>query len=218
MFLYFTEQLIGQLSHYELVIPTLVNRKGEFLSYNLEISGDEHEPSTTNRKKRQIFQGPGSGHFWSNYYIHDRVFYKLSAYGNDFHFNLTLNKKLVSSNFVVEYWDKHGVKKQHFDVHRCHFEGFSYQPYKSEAALSNCHGLVSKIKLFFSYFLLETLQIIFLTNFQSIRYSVNCYLDLEPIVSLTLFRPICLRISLALWYKLVFLKWYKFKIFTKISC
>eukprot|EP00106_Octopus_bimaculoides_P010008 XP_014777450.1 PREDICTED: A disintegrin and metalloproteinase with thrombospondin motifs 6-like [Octopus bimaculoides] len=136
-----TEQLIGQLSHYELVIPTLVNRKGEFLSYNLEISGDEHEPSTTNRKKRQIFQGPGSGHFWSNYYIHDRVFYKLSAYGNDFHFNLTLNKKLVSSNFVVEYWDKYGVKKQHFDVHRCHFEGFSYQPYKSEAALSNCHGL-----------------------------------------------------------------------------
>lgn len=140
-----SEQLIGQLSHYELVIPTLVNRKGEFLSYKLEAPDEEEEraPQTTHRKKRYVYHRTGSADFQPHSVWQDRVFYKLSAYGHDFKFNLTLNRKLVSRNFVVEYWDSNGVKKRHYNMHRCHFIGYSSEPYKSETALSSCHGLVS---------------------------------------------------------------------------
>lgn len=142
-----TEQLIGQLSHYELVIPTLVNRRGEFLSYKLEApdedndNDEEHAPQTTHRKKRYVHHRTGSADFQPHSVWQDCVFYKLSAYGHDFKFNLTLNRKLVSRNFVVEYWDRNGVKRRHTNMHRCHFIGYSSEPYRSETALSNCHGL-----------------------------------------------------------------------------
>ncbi|KAI0211143.1 hypothetical protein LSAT2_004040 [Lamellibrachia satsuma] len=75
---------------------------------------------------------------------HERIFYKLSAYGIDFHLNLTRNNRLVSPSFVVQYWNKGGVASQHSDVEHCHYEGHIVnRERRSSVAISNCRGLVS---------------------------------------------------------------------------
>ncbi|XP_041357696.1 A disintegrin and metalloproteinase with thrombospondin motifs 6-like [Gigantopelta aegis] len=122
------ETLLSQLNNYEMVIPELVNEKGEFISYHVQ-----HRKL---KRPRAVFppgfqkDGPG------------RVFYKLSAYGRIFQFNLTLNAKLFSKNFQSEWWNGYGLEKKSNQVRQCHYTGFSKEPSKSNrAAISNCIGL-----------------------------------------------------------------------------
>lgn len=80
----------------------------------------------------------------------DWIFYHLSAYGKDFHFNLTLNRELVSPSFLVEYRNNSGVMSSHRYVKDCHYQGVvKGNGDSSRVAISNCYGLVSTHILIF---------------------------------------------------------------------
>lgn len=149
------ERLLSTLHHYEMVVPTMVNPKGEFISYRL------HQPQDGEsgiRKKRWATSG-----YYENDVTNDlpqqpvdavhtdesdgRIYYRLSAYGREFRFNLTLNSLLVSEDFIVEHWSKAGVERHHHSVPACHYVGHSQSPTASRAAISNCNGLVSILSL-----------------------------------------------------------------------
>ncbi|XP_050400756.1 A disintegrin and metalloproteinase with thrombospondin motifs 6 [Patella vulgata] len=131
-----TDDLLNQLTDYQTVIPTLVDEQGHFLSY------DVRQGNVLRRSRRSTAFSPKSDNS-----LHQsnpgkwRVFYKLSAYGKEFNFNLTLNLKLLSKNFVVENWYKKGAEKHLDTLYDCHYTGYSSGPYRSRAAISNCMGL-----------------------------------------------------------------------------
>jgi len=76
------------------------------------------------------------------------VFYKLRANGKEFHFNLTLNTDLLANDFMVEYWGNNGSVRRNKELWDCHYSGFSTGPTHSNAAISNCVGLVSGALMF----------------------------------------------------------------------
>ena len=137
---------LEDLHHYELVRPTRVDHEGHFLSYELTHS---HRPQRrTRRSARDVANSTrdvaNSTRDSDEISSHERIFYKLSAYGIDFHLNLTRNTRLVSPSFVVQYWNKGGVASQHNDVENCHYEGqIVNRERRSSVAISNCRGLVS---------------------------------------------------------------------------
>ena len=77
------------------------------------------------------------------------MFYRLTAYGRQFHFNLTRNDLLTSPSLVVEYWSRDGAVRRAAEVtssRRCHYVGhvMSSDGVASSVAFSNCFGLVSR--------------------------------------------------------------------------
>ena len=75
----------------------------------------------------------------------DELFYRLTAYGRDFHFNLTRNDRLTSPSLVVEYWSRDGTVRRLAEVtsRRCHYVGhIASEETTSSVAFSNCFGLV----------------------------------------------------------------------------
>lgn len=77
--------------------------------------------------------------------IKEPVFFHLSAFGQNFHLNVTLNDELLSPNFVIEVRGNQS-SRFHFDIDHCHYTGHavSSKGLGTKVALSNCNGLVSK--------------------------------------------------------------------------
>lgn len=80
------------------------------------------------------------------------IFYRLTAFGRTFHFNVTLNRWLVSPSFRVEQWNRLGfVDQAATDLPAadkehpvdCYYVGYvAKQEVTSRVAISNCRGLV----------------------------------------------------------------------------
>ena len=127
-----TGRLLRALHHYEIVVPTTVDHSGEFIGYDVT----RRLAHAHGRTKRSTADAPR---------LDKRIFYKLSAYGTDYRFNLTLNTRLLASRFVVQYWDGTGVTRQHRHPTPCQYVGHVVDSrHPSTVALSNCDGLVSK--------------------------------------------------------------------------
>ena len=143
--------MLDGLHHYDITVPQLVNQEGDFLSY--DVTHKYHI-----RRKRSIFPSP-----WQPSDEIDKddsqpwIFYKLSAFGKDFHFNLTLNRGLVTPSFVVEYRNSTGVERQHRYAKNCHYYGnLRSHGDSSSVAISNCNGLV-RITVFCYLFKVHTI-------------------------------------------------------------
>ena len=129
---------LDDLHHYEIVRPTRVDHAGNILVDQLS-----HSHGIRRRHRRSVRNSTDST--LNDTSSHERIFYKLSAYGINFHLNLTRNNRLVSPSFVVQYWNKRGVVSHHNNVDHCHYEGHLVNSEgKSSVAISNCRGLVSK--------------------------------------------------------------------------
>ena len=106
--------------------PVQVDEHAAFLTRDL--SGGNH------RRRRDVASA-----------IKEPVFFHLSAFGQNFHLNVTLNDELLSPNFVIEVRGNQS-SRFHFDVEHCHYTGHavSSKGLGTKVALSNCDGLVSK--------------------------------------------------------------------------
>ena len=119
-----------------MIIPKLVSRKGEFISYDVTPTQFLHH----SRLKRGTSQ---QGEILKDSDISEyRIFYRFSVFGKEFHFDLTLNTHLLSPKFSVQYFDNNGVIETSGRVSNCYYVGESREPHISTAAISNCYGLV----------------------------------------------------------------------------
>lgn len=122
------------------MVPTLVNHRGDFLSYDIINSRKR------TRRHLDIHKEP----------LADKTLhYSVHAYEQKFHMNLTLNTKLISPHFVVEREDRTGVVSRHRYIDDCHYTGHLFGHQLSSVAVSNCRGLVSDRLLSFSLASLE---------------------------------------------------------------
>ena len=127
--IYVSDDLLSSLEHYELTIPILVDQSRSFISYDVT-----HMYHTRRKRSTDQFQSAFTDQW---------IFYQLSAFGMNFHLNLTLNRKLLSPSYVVEYWNSSGTDIRHHDITDCHYIGHISSHEKSTVAVSNCNGLVS---------------------------------------------------------------------------
>ncbi|CAG5118620.1 unnamed protein product, partial [Candidula unifasciata] len=143
--------ILSQLNHFETIIPQLVDPHGTFISYDVtHNSALRHLNLEHQRNKRWAGQGSSKPSRSTNFFLDDTdqigrssVFYKLSAYGREFHFNLTLNTQLLTKDFAVELWGNSNAARSTDQVWDCHYVGTSIRGDNVEAAISNCNGLVS---------------------------------------------------------------------------
>ncbi|XP_071118930.1 A disintegrin and metalloproteinase with thrombospondin motifs 6-like [Haliotis cracherodii] len=143
-----TATLLSQITHYEMVIPVLVDERGKFLSYDVRqqhVLSRRRRDVTSRRRHRQKQRRRRRPKrlYLQRFPVEEegRVFYKLSAYGKEFYFNLTLNTKFMSTKFVTEIWGSNSIERKANEVHDCHYTGYSSWPDESRAAISNCMGL-----------------------------------------------------------------------------
>lgn len=116
--------VLHTVPEYDISHPVQVDESGRFLSRDLA-NGNA-------RRKRDV----GSS-------VQEPVYFKVSAFGQDFHLNVTLNHQLFSSNFEVEI--RGHSSEFHNDIENCHYIGQLISPEgkRNKVALSNCDGLVS---------------------------------------------------------------------------
>ncbi|XP_068740000.1 A disintegrin and metalloproteinase with thrombospondin motifs 6-like [Montipora capricornis] len=114
---------------YDISHPVQVDAYGRFLSRDLA--------NGNIRRKRDI--GSSSK---------ESVFFKLSAFGGEFHLNVTLNDELFSPHFEMEIRGN-GSSEFHYNIENCHYLGQllpAPQVKKSMVAISNCDGLQGMIR------------------------------------------------------------------------
>ena len=131
----FPDDLFNQVEQYEITIPRLVDENGEFLSHDVT-----HTSAHMRRRRSVEYSKDGDD---VSHPSDEPVFYELKAFGFDFHFNLSLNRDLISPFYSVEGLpgsDLEGLKDCHYVGHLG--RGAQVQ---SRVAVSNCFGLVRNI-------------------------------------------------------------------------
>lgn len=137
------DEMIKKFGHYELVVPKLVNHRGDFLSFDLI--------NSRKRTRRHLDSGYEP--------VVDKVIhYSVQAYDTHFHMNLTLNTKLISPHFVVEREDRTGVISRHRYVDDCHYTGHLFGHRISRVAISNCQGLHGLMRTADEEYFIEPLE------------------------------------------------------------
>ena len=128
-----TDALQSRLGNHKIIVPTLVNSHGEFLSYDII--------NSRKRTRRDVSQN--NNIILSQKNMHYRLPMLESDNTADIHLNLSINTKLVTKNYIVEYRNATGVSHRHRGVDDCHYHGHIIGHHRSRVALSNCNGLVS---------------------------------------------------------------------------
>ncbi|CAL1530732.1 unnamed protein product, partial [Lymnaea stagnalis] len=147
-----TDLLFSQLNQFETIIPQLVDHQGNFLSYDVSHSSALRHSSIQHSRSKRWARKDWAKHPDSapnpNLYLdgtdqigRNSVFYKLSAYGREFHLNLTLNTQLLTKDFAVEFIQDNDRSKSTDEIWDCHYTGAGIGSDSSDAAISNCNGL-----------------------------------------------------------------------------
>lgn len=114
-----------------MVIPILVDENGKFLSYSVS----RYDSKGRVKRDARARHTPST------------VFYRISAFGQQFHFKLKVNRELFSRFFSVGAFGDHGKEMTLDTKQNCHYVGYSRKPHVSTAAISNCFGLVNIISI-----------------------------------------------------------------------
>ncbi|XP_032220130.2 A disintegrin and metalloproteinase with thrombospondin motifs 6 isoform X2 [Nematostella vectensis] len=107
---------------YDITSPVQISKDGKFIA---------HELSYQRIRERRDF---ADHHF-------DDIYYKLRAFGSDFHLNLVRNRRLLAPDFQVEVIGRDGRILKRHTMENCHFTGKVRSSTRSTVAMSNCQGL-----------------------------------------------------------------------------
>lgn len=132
-----TESFIKQLSSYEIITPLRVNDFGESFPHTLHF-----------RRRRRSLNNDLPGL---------RVHYRIDAFGERFHLNLTADSGFIAPTYTVthlgaEQQSSNGSTDSYFqdpaDMRHCFFRGHVNAKSEHPAVFSLCTGLVSSLLTF----------------------------------------------------------------------
>ncbi|XP_062826362.1 A disintegrin and metalloproteinase with thrombospondin motifs 2 isoform X2 [Anolis carolinensis] len=136
---------LGDLEEYSLVIPISTNSEGRFLSK--VVSG-----ASKQRFRRDTTAGdPAAGS--------QHIFYNVTVFGQEFHFRLRPNRRLVAPGATVE-WQGEDSNLTSVEPLRgdCLYVGDITDLPNASVAISNCDGLAGMIRTDKDEFFIEPLQ------------------------------------------------------------
>lgn len=120
---FFPESLIQQLSSYEIITPLRVNDFGESFPHKLHY-----------RRRRRSLDDPLSSL---------RVHYRIDAFGDSFHLNLTAQSDFIAPSYTVTHLGADRSSGDTGDMRHCFFRGHVNAESAHPAVFSLCTGLVS---------------------------------------------------------------------------
>ena len=133
-------EFIDTLKDYEIVIPSLVDSTGAFLSHDLSHSqGDQGT-------RRDIKDDGDRG----NIEYVDTRHYKIRLFRKELHLQLERSHRLIAPGFIFERRGRNVSESQlrQFDhTHHCHFNGHVREHRDSRVAVSTCDGVVCTINI-----------------------------------------------------------------------
>ncbi|XP_075430373.1 A disintegrin and metalloproteinase with thrombospondin motifs 9 isoform X1 [Ascaphus truei] len=129
-------KLLEKLGEYEIVTPTRVNEFGEAFPTNMHFK----------RKKRSVNSNPDTDPWASS-----RTHYRLSAFGQQFIFNLTANSGFIAPLFTVILFGEPRDNQSNFysedrDVGHCFYSGHVNTRSDHTAVISLCSGMLGTFK------------------------------------------------------------------------
>lgn len=154
-----SDSQLDRLHHYVISVPVRVDERGSELNeHRSRIKRSASSRALTdadiqNEREAEENVTEKASDERDAEYIPPSVFYRLSAYGRNFFFNLTRNDQLVAPGLSVEYWSRDGLRYHGSAASRrtgsaggCHYVGevVDEEGTKSEVAISDCFGLVSR--------------------------------------------------------------------------
>lgn len=124
-------KLLERLGEYEVVTPTRVNEFGEVLPHSMHFK----------RKKRSLVPKDDP---WANATTH----YRLSAFGQKFFFNLSVNSGFIAPVLTVSLYGRPQGNEtdgyhQDTDFGHCFYNGHVNSKTEHIAVISLCSGMVS---------------------------------------------------------------------------
>ncbi|XP_023221573.1 A disintegrin and metalloproteinase with thrombospondin motifs 6-like [Centruroides sculpturatus] len=120
---------LSLLDSYEVFIPTVVDSRGQFLSY--DVRHNQLKKRLPIRHKRTVSSFPL-----------DPVFFKIKLENKEYLLNLTENSLLSGRNSILEVWHPDSIEKRNFTYHKCHYYGHVIgEENFSDVMISNCYGL-----------------------------------------------------------------------------
>ncbi|CAG5957760.1 unnamed protein product [Menidia menidia] len=132
------ENFISQLSSYEIITPLRVNDFGESFPHKLHY-----------RRRRRSLNEDLSG---------VRVHYRIDAFGERFHLNLSADSSFISPSYTVTHLGaERGNGTERSDMRHCFFRGHVNARSEHAAALSLCAGLVGTFTTHLGEYFLEPL-------------------------------------------------------------
>uniref|UniRef100_A0A8C6Y452 ADAM metallopeptidase with thrombospondin type 1 motif 2 n=1 Tax=Naja naja TaxID=35670 RepID=A0A8C6Y452_NAJNA len=138
------DSILGNLEEYRLVIPTSTDSKGRFISKVVSGASKRRFPRDT----RDLPQDAAG----------KEIFYNVTVFGQEFHFRLRPNSRLVAPGATVEWQEDSNItytEPLHGD---CLYVGHITDLPNASVAISNCDGLAGMIRTDKDEYFIEPLQ------------------------------------------------------------
>lgn len=136
--LFLSTAKLPQFGAYEIVTPTRVNEAGDKL------------PTGVHFRRRKRSTDPVTGnitHHWTS----PHVYYQISAFGQDYYLNLTLESGFIAPVYTVTilgassegHNSEKGEEEEDTEYQHCFYKGHVNAGQEHTAVISLCSGLVS---------------------------------------------------------------------------
>ncbi|XP_034258942.1 A disintegrin and metalloproteinase with thrombospondin motifs 2 isoform X3 [Pantherophis guttatus] len=138
------DSILGNLEEYRLVVPTSTDSKGRFVSKVVSGASKRRFPRDT----RDLPQDAAG----------KEIFYNVTVFGQEFHFSLRPNSRLVAPGATVEWQEDSNItytEPLHGD---CLYVGHITDLPNASVAISNCDGLAGMIRTDKDEYFIEPLQ------------------------------------------------------------
>lgn len=137
----FSEKLLEQFGAFEIVTPTRVNEAGDKLPTSVHFK----------RKKRSVVDTANNS---SDPWASSRIHYRISAFGQDFHLNLTHESGFIAPLYTVTILgvssrgnltdsSPEGDAEEDTEFQHCFYKGHVNAKTEHTAVISLCSGMVS---------------------------------------------------------------------------
>ncbi|XP_033633834.1 A disintegrin and metalloproteinase with thrombospondin motifs 12-like [Asterias rubens] len=137
-------EFLETLEDYEIVIPSLVDNSGEFISHDVNL---KHTPE--NRQINGDEDPVATRH------------YRIILLDKDLHLQLVRSHRLIAPGFILERRGRNISESSMRKVdhaHHCHFNGHVRGHRDSKVAVSTCDGVVGMIRLTDEEFFIEPIR------------------------------------------------------------
>lgn len=140
--LFSTTAKLSQFGAYEIVTPARVSEAGDKL------------PTGVHFKRRKRSTDPVTGNI-SHHWTSPQVYYQISAFGQDYNLNLTLESGFIAPVYTVailgassEGYNSEEGEEEDTEYQHCFYKGHVNAGQEHTAVISLCSGLVSLINVY----------------------------------------------------------------------
>uniref|UniRef100_A0AAQ5Y9S1 ADAM metallopeptidase with thrombospondin type 1 motif, 9 n=1 Tax=Amphiprion ocellaris TaxID=80972 RepID=A0AAQ5Y9S1_AMPOC len=123
-----------EIGAYEIVTPVRVNE-----------AGDKFPTSVHFKRKRRSLEDEGTGNS-TDHWASPNIHYRISAFGQNYHLNLTLDSGFIAPLYTVTILGEEGEEEEDTELRHCFYKGHVNAHAEHAAVISLCSGLLGTFR------------------------------------------------------------------------